>query len=207
MVVILAGLLLFAIIHTLTADKAIKTYFMSRFGERIYHGWYRLIYNALSLLTITPIILYTITQGNIIWTYPDAVNLLLLGVQLVGVIGLLASIAQIDGGQFLGIAQWRAYRNQETLPLPPEPLQTRGVYALVRHPLYFFSLLVLWGISPMTDTMLAFNLGVTLYFIIGSRYEERRMLAIFGESYRTYQQDVPWLIPLSNWCTTRTNLE
>jgi protein-S-isoprenylcysteine O-methyltransferase Ste14 len=79
--------------------------------------------------------------------------------------------------------------------LPTEPLQTGGVYQLVRHPLYLFSLMVIWPLPAMTEAMLGFNIAATIYFTFGSLLEERRLVAIFGQDYITYQQRVPWLIP------------
>jgi len=71
-----------------------------------------------------------------------------------------------------------------------------GMYRFVRHPLYFFSLLALWSMPVMTVNLLMFNIGATLYFVIGSRVEERRLVQSYGEAYRAYQQRVPGLIPL-----------
>jgi protein-S-isoprenylcysteine O-methyltransferase Ste14 len=70
-----------------------------------------------------------------------------------------------------------------------------GENKLVRHPLYLFSLLVIWSFATMSQAMFAFNIAATLYFIFGSLLEEQRLLAIFGQSYVDYQQHVPWLIP------------
>ena len=39
-------------------------------------------------------------------------------------------------------------------------------------------------------------IAITLYFIIGSRWEERKLIAYHGEIYRRYRQQVPGLIPL-----------
>jgi protein-S-isoprenylcysteine O-methyltransferase Ste14 len=103
---------------------------------------------------------------------------------------------QIDLGQFSGLAQALAYIENKPLPLPDELLQTGGVYAFVRHPLYLFSLMIIWALPVMTEGLLIFNLGTTLYFIFGSLLEEKRMLRIFGDEYRAYQQRVPWLVPL-----------
>ncbi|NDJ62680.1 MAG: isoprenylcysteine carboxylmethyltransferase family protein, partial [Chloroflexi bacterium] len=118
-----------------------------------------------------------------------------LAVQIVGFAGLMISLLQIDLGQFTGLSQVLAYLNGERLPLPTEPLQTGGVYRLVRHPLYLFSLLLIWPMPIMTEALLAFNLVSTWYFAIGSLLEERRMLALFGDEYAEYRQRVPWLIP------------
>jgi len=75
-------------------------------------------------------------------------------------------------------------------------MQTGGLYSLVRHPLYLASMLVLWSQTQITEFMLAFNIAATLYFAVGSWYEEKRLLAVFGEEYASYQKRVPWLLPV-----------
>jgi protein-S-isoprenylcysteine O-methyltransferase Ste14 len=65
----------------------------------------------------------------------------------------------------------------------------------MRHPLYVFSLLVIWFMPTMTDTFLTLNIGITLYFLIGSRIEERRMITEYGDDYQQYRQQVPWMLP------------
>jgi protein-S-isoprenylcysteine O-methyltransferase Ste14 len=37
---------------------------------------------------------------------------------------------------------------------------------------------------------------LTLYFIVGSRLEETRLVRVFGDTYREYQKAVPALLPL-----------
>jgi protein-S-isoprenylcysteine O-methyltransferase Ste14 len=95
----------------------------------------------------------------------------------------------------MGVRQARAFLASDPLPLPDEPLQTGGVYRLVRHPLYTFSLLMVWAAPVMTLNTLWFNLGATLYVLVGSLIEERRLAAGYGEPYSSYRRQVSWLIP------------
>jgi protein-S-isoprenylcysteine O-methyltransferase Ste14 len=48
----------------------------------------------------------------------------------------------------------------------------------------------------MTVQQLVFNLGATVYFIIGAMHEERRLLSVFGEEYERYQRNVPGILPI-----------
>jgi protein-S-isoprenylcysteine O-methyltransferase Ste14 len=66
----------------------------------------------------------------------------------------------------------------------------------VRHPLYTAGLIFIWLIPIMSSNLLALNVGITLYLYIGSIFEERKLLAEWGDEYRTYQRKVPRLIPL-----------
>ncbi len=186
----------FGFLHSILASKEAKQAFRERFGERAYHGLYRLMYNILAGVTLIPVVvLMMVAPSRVVWTVESPVSIAFLVLQLIGVIGLLVSIAQIDGGQFLGTSQAIAYFRGDALPLPKEPLSVSGVYALVRHPLYFFSLLVIWFVPTMSEGYLGFCIGATLYFVIGSWYEERRLLDYFGDEYRAYQRKVAWMIP------------
>ena len=52
--------------------------------------------------------------------------------------------------------------------------------------------------STMTEAWLAFNILVTVYFIVGSRFEEQKLLQAYGDEYRDYQQRTPSLMPFAN---------
>lgn len=48
----------------------------------------------------------------------------------------------------------------------------------------------------MNAASLVSALAVTLYFIVGSRLEENKLVAIHGDAYRDYMGQVPGLLPL-----------
>jgi len=193
---LLITLLVFSVIHSILARLPVKSWFRGIVAERFFEGFYRIWYNFVSVITFLPVILVLVFQpGTMVWNLPTAPALLFRLLQLIGIIGLGLSLYQIDLGRFVGTAQVRAYLTDNILPLPPEQLQTGGIYAVVRHPLYFFSMLVLWFTPTMTSSGLTFCIGVTAYFVIGSFFEERTMLKVFGDDYQQYQRQVPWMIP------------
>jgi protein-S-isoprenylcysteine O-methyltransferase Ste14 len=196
MLLVLISMLIYGLIHSLLASREVKDAFQGRLGERVYHGFYRLIYTIIAVVTFLPIAgLVILREGDVVWSIPLEWEPVLFVVQMIGIVGFLVSVFQIDGMRFLGLRQAWAYFNGEPLPLPAEPLSTKGVYAIVRHPLYLFSLLVIWPVQTMTEAYLGFAIGATLYFIVGSYYEERRMVEVFGDQYQAYRERVPWLIP------------
>ncbi|MCP4653879.1 MAG: isoprenylcysteine carboxylmethyltransferase family protein [bacterium] len=75
------------------------------------------------------------------------------------------------------------------------PFTVRGPYLLVRHPLYFFALLMLWACPDLTADRLLFNLLWTAWVVVGTVLEERDLVAEFGKEYCDYQRRVPMLIP------------
>jgi protein-S-isoprenylcysteine O-methyltransferase Ste14 len=197
LIFILTGLLVFGVVHSLLAGQNVKQWVCRLLGEQRYEAFYRLAYNVLAAVMLAPLgLLLVANPGAVVWQVDSPLGALLLNLlRLLGLAGLGASLLQIDLGRFAGLSQVAAYLRGERLPLPDEPLQTGGVYAMVRHPLYLFSLLVLWPAPTMTEALLAFNIGSTAYFVIGSLFEERRLLRSFGDSYRTYRDRVPWMFP------------
>ena len=74
-------------------------------------------------------------------------------------------------------------------------LSIRGPYKWVRHPLYLFVILMIWAYPQLTIDRLLFNVLWTAWIVVGTRLEERDLVAEFGDQYREYQQRVPMLIP------------
>jgi protein-S-isoprenylcysteine O-methyltransferase Ste14 len=192
------GFVIWAVVHSVTAASATKNAFRTRFGERAYQGLYRLLYNLISVLSFLPIlyILWTQVPQVTLWTIPTPWRYLTQGIQLLALVGLTISLLQTDIYSFVGLRQAARYLQGAVDPSVPDRLVTSGTYRWVRHPLYFFSLLFLWLNPVMTLGSFLFNVLATLYFWIGSIYEERRLLAAFGEAYEAYRRKVPGLVPI-----------
>ena len=79
--------------------------------------------------------------------------------------------------------------------LRPPDFVLRGPYLWVRHPLYFFMLVLIWSTPNMTSDRLLFNVLWTFWIVLGSYLEEKDIVAEFGERYRDYQKTVPMLLP------------
>ena len=75
------------------------------------------------------------------------------------------------------------------------PFVVRGPYRWVRHPFYFFSLLLIWSCPDLSLDRLLHNILWSTWIVVGSVLEERDLVADFGEPYRDYQRKVPMLIP------------
>ena len=75
----------------------------------------------------------------------------------------------------------------------------KGLYRWVRHPLYTAGLVFIWLTPVMTVNLLAMNLGLTIYIVLGAMFEERKLLHEFGQAYADYQRRTPMLIPGSVW--------
>lgn len=195
-VIVALTMLGYGFVHSWLASPRLKQFIRHLVGDQRYYGLYRAGYNVVAIVTLSPVLGLVVFQpGNIIWHITGLSQYLLLMIQIIGLIGVIVSLFQIQLGQFIGLTQVVAYLRGIQLPLPNEPLQFGGLYRLVRHPLYLFSLLVIWPMSTMTESFLAFNIGATIYFVAGSIFEERKLLAVYGEVYRDYQRRTPALVP------------
>ncbi len=88
---------------------------------------------------------------------------------------------------------------------PPPALEfvAEGAYRFVRHPLYLFTLVLVWSTPRFTTDQLLFDVLWTLWIVVGTRLEERDLVEDFGETYREYQRSVPMLIPIPRFRAQR----
>ena len=105
-------------------------------------------------------------------------------VQLYGLWLIAQSVRGIDALELAGI---RAESQRG-------PLQVRGPYALVRHPLYLGWMLAVFGAAHLTGDRLAFAAITTLYLVIAIPWEERSLVRSFGDDYVRYTRQVRWRI-------------
>lgn len=186
--------LAFAVVHSLTAGTSLPQRLKRIAAARVVDGWYRLGYNVFSFVTFAPVAAASaLVPDAALYAIGGLAAFALRLIQLAALLGLGWSLWSIDFWRFAGLRQAWAYLSGEPLPLPDEPLQRGGVYALMRHPLYVFSLIVLWASPAGTLNSLVFNICATLYFVVGSQIEERRLFAVHGDSYGSYRRGVHWL--------------
>lgn len=155
-----------------------------------FNRYYRLLYNGIAVATFIPIVWlhrtapidYVSSWRGIFW----------LGMLLVGV-GLTIAVLALRGydmAEFIGWpANMKTSENQE--------LRLGGLLQYVRHPLYTGIILILLGLlmTQPTWSYLILVLAASVYIRIGIYFEEKKLIASFGNAYKQYRHRVPMLIP------------
>jgi len=106
---------------------------------------------------------------------------------------LLASTFLLDHFELFGLRQVATHWRDGQLPAPT--FRTPGLYRVVRHPIYLGFLLGFWATPHMSASHGLFALGFTAYILVGVWFEERDLVAQFGDRYRGYRQQVGMLLP------------
>ncbi len=187
---ILVAMLLYGLLHSLLASLGFKAQVQSRLGEgggRVY----RLVYNLFAFVSLLPVLaLSALLPDQPLYAIPFPWLLISLALQGLAVVALLLGLLQTGLWSFLGISQLGGADQASQ-----SRLVIHGLYHWVRHPLYSAGLVFIWFVPRMTSNLLAFNLGVTVYLIVGAMFEERKLLREFGQDYARYRARTPMLVP------------
>lgn len=179
---------LYGALHSWLAGLGLKGW-VDRHWPRLTPA-YRLLFNGLAVvLLIPPLWLTWLYPGAALWHWPAW---LAWPAAIATVAGYAWSLRWYDSMDFLGLRQWRGRNGaavwRDGLVLSP-------LHRYVRHPWYSLGLLYLWT-RDLNAGWLVAVLAVTAYLVIGSRLEERKLIQVFGESYRRYRDRVPALVPM-----------
>lgn len=120
-----------------------------------------------------------------LYELPGAWRWLGLAVQIAGIVLTFLGSRALD---VLDLAGVRAVLPRRSAA----PLITSGVYGIVRHPLYFGWVLLVFGTPHMTATRAIFAVVSTAYLAIAIPWEERGLVTTFGPAYEQYRRRVRW---------------
>jgi len=164
---------------------------------KAYYAFYRLFYNIISVVLLIPLIIYSIqTEGEAIISYSlpfTIIRYVLISISIM--IVLKAFFIDYDFLTFFGIRQLFEFGRKKSQEHSNE-IKRNGLLGVVRHPMYFGLMIYLWCQTfSLTDVVI--NSVLTIYIIIGTYLEEKKLVLEFGEPYIKYQREVPMLIPFT----------
>ena len=130
----------------------------------------------------------------IIWDIQQpALQGLLTALSLAGFGIVLFSSFLIDHFDLFGLRQvWLHFQGKA---YAHHPFVERSLYRWVRHPLMLGFLIACWATPTMTAGHLLFSAVTTAYILIGIMIEERTLLTLLGDEYRSYRARTPMLLP------------
>lgn len=177
-------------IHSWLASLSVKEWLARRRPGLM--PYYRLAYNLLAtLLLALPLALTFVPESEPLWQWRGGWAWLANGLALAAVAAFVYSLKFYDGGVFLGLSQWRS---RSTEVERPGDLRISPLHRFVRHPWYSLALVLIWT-RDMDAHLLLSSLLISAYFALGSRLEERKLVAMYGEVYGDYRRAVPGLLP------------
>ncbi len=181
-------IIVWGIVHSLLASLGFKSFLRRIWGDG-FMKFYRLLYNIFAVLSIMPVLYLMLSlPDKSLYQIPAPWSYLMLAGQVVSTLFLFVTVMQTDILSFAGLRQLLEEERAGSLV-------TSGLYRSVRHPLYTFSLLILWLSPSMSINSFIVYAGLTIYVLIGIHFEERKLLREFGPAYAQYKSVTPMLIP------------
>jgi protein-S-isoprenylcysteine O-methyltransferase Ste14 len=112
---------------------------------------------------------------------------------LLAIAGLVWGVRALGSFDTFGVGSVLARVRGIRPPQPPFAIE--GPYRLVRHPLYFFVLVLFWSCPVVTSDRILFNALWTVWVVLATVLEERDLVSHFGDAYVRYQHEVPMIFP------------
>lgn len=179
---------LWGLIHSLLASVGFKDFLRRMFGNGFMRS-YRLLYNIFAVISFLPVLYLLVTlPDRLLYRIPAPWSYVMFAGQVVSLVLLGIAVLQTDLLSFVGLRQ--LIKEEEA-----GDLVINGLYRYVRHPLYTFSLLLLWLSPSVSVNLFVVYIALTVYILIGIFFEERKLLRAFGQKYAHYRSVTPMLIP------------
>ncbi|MEM8553436.1 MAG: isoprenylcysteine carboxylmethyltransferase family protein [Pseudomonadota bacterium] len=148
-----------------------------------------------TIASLQLLLLFTLwtPSGVVVWQAEGAIFWMMSGLFLLSW-GLLTK-ASFDAGPELqsGALGWMSLANG-TRPVFPD-MPTRGLFRVVRQPIYVSFALTLWTMPIWTLDQMVLATAYTAYCIFAPMLKERRFTAIYGDRFRAYRDTVPYWVP------------
>ena len=182
----------FFAVHSIMASSSLKNRINTL--KPIFKSYYRLVFNLVSTLLLLPIV-YVYYQLPTEYIFTTTILFQLVGslLSVAGVYIVIDGFKNYRTDEFLGTYQIKNHHE-----FHPTKLSRSGWNGVVRHPLYFGGIILVFGLILIIPTV---KLGITNllvigYLYIGTLWEEKKLKLEFGSTYEDYKREVSMLIPV-----------
>jgi protein-S-isoprenylcysteine O-methyltransferase Ste14 len=183
-------ILLFGVQHSLMARSGFKNRLMKYIPKAAERSTYVL---ASTLVLILLIVLWQ-PIPVIIWDFQSTLGKAsMYGLYGAGILGILITSFQLNHFDLFGLRQVylylldRDYRHPEFV--------RSFLYRWVRNPMHTATITFFLATPRLTLGHLVLSIGMTVYTLIGIRYEERDLAHALGEIFHAYSRRTPSLLP------------
>lgn len=191
------------VLHSGMISISWTDYLQKRLGSKF--RFYRLFFNLTALLTLVPVVLFaTSVRAQVIFAWTGYARIFQLTLLCIAFLLLFLGGRHYDASQLIGIKQIRD-GNSSKLISDKNEFDTSGILGITRHPWYLAVILLIWA-RQLDISVIVVNIILTIYLIVGTYLEEKKLIREFGDKYRTYQKKVSMLIPLK-WLKSILNLK
>lgn len=184
------GLLaLFGVQHSVMARPAFKRMLTAILPASMERSTYVL---ATAVVTITLVAFWQPMAGSL-WHVENEMGRLVLTICFyVGWMVTFLATYMLNHFHLFGLQQ--TFKSQDP-DAGTKEFKTPMFYKLVRHPIQTGVVIAMLATPDMTTGRAVLAFGMLVYIFIGLYYEERDLIAEFGDTYRDYKKRVPGLIP------------
>lgn len=187
--------LLFFCQHSIMVREGFKQKILSSVPS----DWQAAVFSLTSGLCLILVVFFWQSTDMILFDIPDPVKILVIFVVLLTMAGFYWGSYSLSGFDPFGARPHKNHSAEKPV------LKFRGPYKYMRHPLYFFVLVLIWSSSVFGPTLdrLLFNIIWTVWIFLGTWLEEKDLVKLFGDQYLKYQKQVSMIIPLK-WLDRKT---
>ena len=184
---------LLSILFFIQHSVMIRTSFRNQLASIIPPRYHPSTYAVASGIALTAVVLLWQPSQTVVYHAEGLLRFLARAISLFAVVGFSWGVRALGNFDTFGLVPIKVHLRGKQLRPPNFVL--RGPYLWIRHPLYFFMIVLIWSAPDVSLDRLLFNILWTLWIVVGSYLEERDLVAEFGEKYRQYQKTVPMLFP------------
>lgn len=180
----------FCFLHSFLAGIFFKQWLAEKLGEGFRR--YRLYYTIFAAINFFAVLLFQLKMPSFfVYSSNFATNgtgiilgmsgLLIMGICIVKYFGRLSGLKTLFSNEIK----------------TGNSLIITGLHRFIRHPLYAGTFLFIWGFFfavPLCSLLIS-NCIITIYTLIGIRFEEEKLIREFGDQYIDYKNKVPMIIP------------
>lgn len=179
----------FGAVHSIMARPFFKRKIKDIFGNTFEEYFYRFFYFISQCILFYYIygIIKNLDQGQVIFSIPEKYFLFFYMFNIFSNLFLIISILHFDVAEFIGFKQMINFffKQKET---KQSILNDGMLYKYIRHPMYLGIILVYLSSTTIYTELFIINLiCIIAYIEIGSFYEEKTLIKVYGASYKIYK--------------------